>query len=376
MDPEYYDRKAAEERKKAADQMKKRGDLEKQAAEYDGRALKDDAAARSASSESTRRSKQRSAENHRKRAAELRKKAAAAAIAAAKHEKAANKAQSDTSAERARREKRAADKAKRDARDAQRDAERQQRERAAWDRQVASDLRGLSATTGDLHAKTEDLAAAIDASRRAAPEQITVLLIAGTPEGGTSPLRLDREARETDANVQASRYRDQINLEWIQATRVGDLISALNRFEPDVVHFSGHGNTDSLLFESPDGTPRALDGADLALLLQAAPRPIRLMVFNACRSAQQAEAATDWSEFAIGMEHSIGDEAAKEWAGQFYGSLASGVTVALAFKQATAHATVLTSVDAPGAPQLFENATADAAATVLVSPASPSSRRT
>lgn len=368
MDPEYYDQEAADENRKAGAQTKKRGDLEKQAADHDVRAIKDEAAAASTTSESSRKSRITSAESNRAKAADLRKKAAAATIAASKHQIAAGKAQQDAGAERARRDKRAADKAKQAAREQQRVADRQRRERASFEGQVASGLRTLDATTRDLRAQTADLTGAIDASRRAAPNQITVLLIAGTPEGGATPLRIDREAREIDAKVQASLYRDRIKLEWIQATRVGDLISALNRYQPDVVHFSGHGSADSLLFEAPDGTPRALDGSELALLLQAAPKQIRLMVFNACKSADLASAATDWAEFSIGMERSIADDAAKEWAGQFYGSLASGVSVALAFRQATAQATVLTSVDAAGDPKLFQNHATYAEATVLVSP--------
>jgi CHAT domain-containing protein len=154
----------------------------------------------------------------------------------------------------------------------------------------------------------------------------------------------------------------------MQATQVRDLIDALNRHTPDVVHFSGHGAESELLFEGPDGTPLALSGEQLATLLQTAPRRIRLMVFNACNSAAQAEAATEWAEFAIGMEQPIGDDAAKEWAGQFYGSLASGQTVARAFAQATAHAQVLTSVTSAGQPRLFDNGSSDPEATVLVAP--------
>lgn len=141
----------------------------------------------------------------------------------------------------------------------------------------------------------------------------------------------------------------------MQATQVRDLIDALNRHSPDIVHFSGHGAESELLFEGPDGTPLALSGEQLATLLQTAPRRIRLMVFNACNSATQAEAATEWTEFAIGMEQPIDDGAAKEWAGQFYGSLAAGQTVGRAFAQATAHAEVLTSVASAGQPRLFDN---------------------
>lgn len=373
MDPEYYDRKADSELKKVAAEMKKRGDYEAQAAREDEYAIKDDAAASSTSSDSTRRQKLRSAESHRKKAVDLRKKAAAAALAASKAQTAANKAQTDASAERQRRAKKEADAAKRDASQRKREAdrarrisERQARDRVAAERRIVSDLSSLGSETARLSARTRGLEAALAESQRTAPQKVTVLLIAGTPEGGKEPLRIDREAREVDLKVQSSTYRDHIELRWIQATQVRDLIDALNRFQPDIVHFSGHGAESELLFEGPDGTPLALSGDQLATLLQTAPRRIRLMVFNACNSAAQAEAATQWAEFAIGMEQPIGDNAAKEWAGQFYGSLASGQTVERSFAQATAQAQVLTSVASSGGPRLFDNGTSNPAATVLV----------
>jgi CHAT domain-containing protein len=221
----------------------------------------------------------------------------------------------------------------------------------------------------ELQTRTSELEQRIAASRAQAPNRITVLLMAGTPEGGEQALRLDRETREIDAKVQVGRYREQIRLVSTQATRITDIVDALNRYTPDVVHFSGHGHNGTLLFDGPDGTPRALLGAHLALLLQAAPRPIKMVVFNACESAAHALSATEFAEFAVGMERSIGDETAKEWAGQFYGSLAAGVTIGLAFRQAVAHATALAGGPEPlGEPQLHARAGADAEATVLVNP--------
>jgi CHAT domain-containing protein len=375
MDPEYYDRKAEAELKKVAAEMKKRAGYEAQAARKDDDAIRDDASASSTSSETTRRSKLRSAEGHRKKAVELRKKAAMAGSAASKAQMAANKAQADATAERQRRARKAAHAARREAAQQKRDAdrarriaEREARDRATTDRQLASDVSALGSETSLLSMRTARLEAALAESRRTAPAKVTVLLIAGTPEGGTQPLRLDREAREIDLKVRSSAFRDHIELRWMQATQVRDLIDALNRHTPDIVHFSGHGAESELLFEGPDGTPLALSGEQLATLLQTAPRRIRLRVFNACNSAAQAEAATEWAEFAIGMEQPIDDNAAKEWAGQFYGSLAAGQTVALAFAQATAHAEVLTSVASARQPRLFDNGSSDPEATVLVAP--------
>jgi hypothetical protein len=270
------------------------------------------------------------------------------------------RAKADT--ERARRTKKATEEAERQRREAQRRARREAETQAARDAEVRRDI-------GELRTRTLEIEQRIAASRAQAPNRITVLLMAGTPGSGEEALRLDRESREIDAKIQVGRYREQINLVNTQATRINDIVDALNRHTPDVVHFSGHGGGGSLLFDGADGTPRALLGEHLALLLQAAPRPIRMVVFNACESAEHALSATEFADFAIGMERSIGDETAKEWAGQFYGSLAAGATIDLAFRQAVAHATALAGSSEPlGEPQLHERLDADAETTVLVNP--------
>jgi hypothetical protein len=76
--------------------------------------------------------------------------------------------------------------------------------------------------------------------------------------------------------------------------------------------------------------------------------------------------ATDFVDAAIGMDSSIGDDAAKVFAGQFYGSLAAGNSVGNAFTQAAAQSTVVS--DGSGDPQLFTGADVDADRMILVAP--------
>jgi hypothetical protein len=76
--------------------------------------------------------------------------------------------------------------------------------------------------------------------------------------------------------------------------------------------------------------------------------------------------ATDFVDVAIGMDSSIGDDAAKVFAGQFYGSLAAGNSVGGAFAQATAQSAVVS--DGSGGPQLFTAARIDADQMILVAP--------
>lgn len=150
-------------------------------------------------------------------------------------------------------------------------------------------------------------------------------------------------------------------------TEIRDIIDGLNRFDPDVVHFSGHGDDHSLLFEGADGRPHELQDEQLALLLQVARRPIRLLLLNACLSAEQAALATDYVDAAIGMAESIADDTAKVFAGQFYGSLAAGNSLASAFEQARVQAHIVND-DEEGQPRLFTREGIDPSEIVLVAP--------
>jgi CHAT domain-containing protein len=134
--------------------------------------------------------------------------------------------------------------------------------------------------------------------------------------------------------MRATEYRDSIFIEWRLARQIPDLIQDLNETRPHVLHFSGHGNAMELAFEDSHGLAVPLENDQLDGLLAAAPEPIRLVLFNSCNSAAQAELAVSRVELAIGMDATVEDEVAQVFAGQFYNSLGFGLSVQTAFDQA------------------------------------------
>ena len=72
----------------------------------------------------------------------------------------------------------------------------------------------------------------------------------------------------------------------------------------------------------------------LAKVLDVAPKPLKLVVFNSCRSAEQARVAAKYAAAAVGMEQSIEDEVARVFAGQLYNALGFGRSLELAMQQA------------------------------------------
>lgn len=369
MDSSYYDRQAASECKKLEGLMRRRADEDKLAARAEEAASKADIAATKASSSSQARSKiseaarkRNDAQKHREKAAKIAKDMADCQAKVHRHEGQA----ADARTKEARKTRESQEREQRKADRAQRDAERE-REReviAQRARELASQREVVR-----LRQRTDELEQALQAARQVAPHRIVALFMAGTPEASeddAKPLRLDREIHEVDQKVRASEYRDQIRFETVQATHIRDILDALNRYDPDIVHFSGHGAGDALLFEGPDGRPQELSNEQLALLLTAVRKPVRLVVFNSCLSAAQAAMATNFIDAAIGMEEPINDETAKTFAGQLYDSLAAGTALARAFEQAKAQAAVLD--DDSGRPRLYVRDGVDAEEMILVAP--------
>lgn len=94
---------------------------------------------------------------------------------------------------------------------------------------------------------------------------------------------------------------------------------------------------------------------------------IRLAVFNTCESAEQANVACAYIDAAIGMEDSVGNEAAITFAGQLYSSLGYGLPLAQAFEQARVQVK-LTSGEISGDPRLHTAPHVEAGEMFLVAP--------
>jgi len=95
---------------------------------------------------------------------------------------------------------------------------------------------------------------------------------------------------------------------------------------------------------------------------------IRLVIFNACFSREQAEAVTQYIDAAIGMNTDIGDEAARVFSAQFYSALGFGRSVQNAFEQAKA-SLLLENIPEEDTPELFTRENVDPNELILVNPA-------
>lgn len=99
----------------------------------------------------------------------------------------------------------------------------------------------------------------------------------------------------------------------------------------------------------------------------ASSESIRLVFFNTCYSKNQAEAVSEFVEATIGMNTSIGDDAARIFSSQFYSAISFGFSVAKSFQQAKA-LLMMEGILEENTPQLFIKEGLNADDIILVRP--------
>ncbi|MGK7947916.1 MAG: CHAT domain-containing protein [Xenococcaceae cyanobacterium] len=117
-----------------------------------------------------------------------------------------------------------------------------------------------------------------------------ILILSANPKN-TTRLRVDEEMREIKEGLRRSRQREEFVIETSQAVRYSDIRRAILDFEPNIVHFSGHGAKDEgLAFEDETGGVQLVEAEALARLFELFKDKIECVVLNACYSEIQAKA--------------------------------------------------------------------------------------
>lgn len=215
------------------------------------------------------------------------------------------------------------------------------------------------------HSLTQSQIQADIAQLKALPEKITILFMASNPTD-TNGLRLDEEVRSIQEQIRLSEHRDSINFESRWAVRSSDIFQAINETNPTIIHFSGHGASNGdLVLQNPDGSAKCVPKEAIAAAISTASDSVRLVVFNACFSEEQAKSVVSHVEAAIGMNDSVFDETARVFAAQLYSSIGFGHSVGKAFRQAIA-AIMLEGISGDNIPQLFTRDGTDSEELVLV----------
>lgn len=156
------------------------------------------------------------------------------------------------------------------------------------------------------------------------------------------PLQIEAEINRFRQALDAYDTGGLIDLRTYPSVDVADLPAIISRINPEVIHFAAHGDVAGLYLAHSDRGTVELSGDQLAILLRALSVTPRLVVLNACNSAETAKRVANAAEFAIGIDAPISNVGARTMAATLYQQLARGATLASAFE---ASATLLQVID-------------------------------
>jgi tetratricopeptide (TPR) repeat protein len=163
---------------------------------------------------------------------------------------------------------------------------------------------------------------------------IRVLFLAAQPRGERlregAQLRIDREIRTIQDAFERARADFSLRQYW--ATRPGDFGREVLKFNPQIVHFSGHGVRRGIILENEIGSPKLVGSSALASLFALFSQHLSCVILNACYSRTQAEEIAAHIPFVIGMNTAISDDAAVAFSAGFYEALGEEQGVEFAFQ--------------------------------------------
>jgi hypothetical protein len=158
-----------------------------------------------------------------------------------------------------------------------------------------------------------------------------ILILAANP-GDTDQLRLDKEVRAIKESLRRAKHREQFDIRSEWAISFEGLRRALLDYEPQIVHFSGHGDEDGLVLEGELELAEPIPSEALSRLFELCSKHIECVILNACYSASQAAAINKHINYVIGMPGKINDKAAIKFSVGFYDALGAGENIEEAFK--------------------------------------------
>ncbi|HRI61524.1 MAG TPA: CHAT domain-containing protein, partial [Saprospiraceae bacterium] len=137
-------------------------------------------------------------------------------------------------------------------------------------------------------------------------------------------LQTDREHRLLKAEMERGRARDQFEFLPPQfAVTIKELVRAMND-KPHIVHFSGHGSSGGIFITTENNQSQLMPVAALQRLFRQVHGIARIVVLNACYSAEQAQIISEFGIYVVGNNLPITDPAAISFSEGFYNGLGEG----------------------------------------------------
>ena len=160
---------------------------------------------------------------------------------------------------------------------------------------------------------------------------ITILFVTANPEK-TARLRLDEEMRDIEEELRKAKFRDKFTIVRKNAARIGELQDGLLDYNPDIIHFSGHGNKQGIILHGLGNTNMTVNNESLAQLFKLFSDKLACVFLSSCYSEIQGQIINQHIPNVIGMKDKVPQDTAIAFAKAFYKSLGAGRNIDFSFE--------------------------------------------
>ena len=158
-----------------------------------------------------------------------------------------------------------------------------------------------------------------------------ILFLSANPKK-TRRLRLDKEFWEIRGSIVVSKARDEVFIQIRTAVNNKKIQDFIVDEKPDIVHFSGHGNSQGeIILEDEKRDPKPISSEEFAAMFKVMDNRIKCVVLSCCYSAIAAKEIGRFVDFVIGIKTDLEDESAIAFASGFYLALGENKDLQLAF---------------------------------------------
>lgn len=170
--------------------------------------------------------------------------------------------------------------------------------------------------------------------------QIRILFLSANPRKD-KPLDLQGEYGDIDEALGETKLCEQVALYPRWKVTNAQLLDHFLRYRPHIIHFSGHGTDGSLVLDDGEGHEWSLDRSAARAAFKTTASVTRLVVLNACMSADVGQVVSEVIDCVIGMSQDVFDETSIAFSSALYAGLGDGLSVRDAFDRARTQITML-----------------------------------
>lgn len=185
----------------------------------------------------------------------------------------------------------------------------------------------------DLYENKYELATRIAPLLKNTTETTKILFLSANPSD-QARIQTDKEHRIIKSEMERGRHRNFFEFLPSQfAVTITELLRALND-KPNIIHFSGHGETRGILVTTEDNKTQLVPARALKRLFTPLKDVTKIVLLNSCYSAEQAQIISEYGMFVIGMNLPVEDAAAISFAKGLYNGLGEGKAIEAAYNDA------------------------------------------